>query len=59
MAFVTRYRVEDIQGRILVEDFITETEAVRLANKTDGFVVEYRRPGFDFPRPVFHLQAAE
>ncbi len=49
MAFVTRYRVEDLQGRTLADDFTDEAEAVELANELDADVVEYRRPGFDLP----------
>jgi hypothetical protein len=60
MAFVTRFRVEDLRGRTLADDFTDEAEAVELADEQDAYVVEYRRPGFDLPRPqIIHLQAAE
>ncbi|MDR6818462.1 hypothetical protein J2X76_003639 [Neorhizobium sp. 2083] len=60
MAFVTRYRIEDLQGRTLADDFTDEAEAVELANELDADVVEYRRPGFDLPRPSQqYLMAAE
>jgi hypothetical protein len=71
MAFVTRFRIEDLNGRFwtgaefsrdedVAEEYRDEDEAAEAAVEIDGYVVEFRRPGFDLPRAPFHLlQAAE
>lgn len=73
MAMVTRFHVEDLNGRFwtgaefsrdedIAEEYRDEDEAIEVAAECGGEVVEYQRYSRfdDLPRAPFHfLQAAE